>query len=166
MRKQSLLTCRCCTIIVICCCAFLLLNCKSSGPDEAMLKADMDNLKQTDTDWSSNANNIESFMTYVLDDAHMLPPNDPLTTGKEDIKAMFSSMMELPGFSLKWEPSVVEIASSGDLGYTIGAYKLSINDSTGMPMVDTGKYLTVWKKQANGSWKVTADMFNSDLPMH
>jgi len=32
------------------------------------------------------------------------------------------------------------------------------------PVVDNGKYLTVWKKQADGSWKVLFDMFNTDMP--
>lgn len=158
MKNLSLLT--------LCCCTILMLQCKQSEPDATMLKADEDNLRQTDLDWSNNANDTETFLAFVLDDAHMLPPNEPLTSGKGDIRTLYSSMQELPGFSIKWEPNIAEVASSGDMGYTIGAYKLSVNDSTGMPMVDTGKYLTVWKKQADGSWKVAADMFNSDLPAH
>jgi len=45
-----------------------------------------------------------------------------------------------------------------------GTYELSETDANGKPMVDKGKYLEIWKKQADGSWKCVADMFNTDLP--
>jgi ketosteroid isomerase-like protein len=38
------------------------------------------------------------------------------------------------------------------------------NDAAGKPMTDKGKYLEVWKKQADGTWKCVVDMFNTDLP--
>src|ERR1700686_3492224 len=41
---------------------------------------------------------------------------------------------------------------------------MSFNDASGRPVVDTGKYVTVWHKRADGSWKAVADIFNSDLP--
>jgi ketosteroid isomerase-like protein len=58
----------------------------------------------------------------------------------------------------------VEVARSGDLGYSQGTYDLTFNDPSGKPMTDRGKYLEVWKKQADGSWKCAVDTFNSDLP--
>jgi ketosteroid isomerase-like protein len=42
---------------------------------------------------------------------------------------------------------------------------LTTPDPAGKPVTDRGKYVTIWKKQADGSWKVIADIFNSDLPM-
>ena len=55
-------------------------------------------------------------------------------------------------------------ARSGDLGYTSGTTEDSIKDESGKTKSDKGKYLTVWKKQANSEWKVLYDMFSSDLP--
>jgi ketosteroid isomerase-like protein len=40
-----------------------------------------------------------------------------------------------------------------------------MNDPKGSPIMDRGKYVAVWKKQADGSWKVAAESFNSDLPV-
>ena len=152
--------------VTMCCCTLFLFHCKQSSPDPNMLKADKENLLKADMNWSDSAKEVDDFMAYVLDDANMLPPNEPMASGKEAIKTTFASMHDMSGFSVTWKPSMAEVANSGDLGYTIGTYKLSVNDSTGMPMADEGKYLTVWKKQADGSWKVAADMFNSNLPMH
>jgi ketosteroid isomerase-like protein len=40
-----------------------------------------------------------------------------------------------------------------------------MKDPDGKPMKDRGKFIEVWKKQADGKWKVVADMFNSDIPL-
>ena len=55
------------------------------------------------------------------------------------------------------------VASSGELGYTSGTYDFSIKDASGKTISDKGKYLTVWKKEADGAWKVLFDTYNSDL---
>jgi ketosteroid isomerase-like protein len=58
----------------------------------------------------------------------------------------------------------VEVARSGDLAYTRGAYQLSFKSPQGTQVTDQGKYLTVYRRQPDGSWKAVEDIFNSDLP--
>ena len=57
-----------------------------------------------------------------------------------------------------------KIEGSGNLAYVRGNFDLTfiINDSTQVP--DTGKYIEVWKKQEDGSWKIKVDIWNSDNP--
>ena len=88
-----------------------------------------------------------------------------MAVGKEAIRKMVADLFAMPGFAVKWQPTKVDVSRSGDFGYSLGTYEMSINDPKGTPMVDRGKYATVWKKQADGSWKVAVDMFNSDLPV-
>jgi len=76
-----------------------------------------------------------------------------------------SNFFGIPGFTIKWKATKADIARSGDMGYSIGSYDLSVNDAQGKPMTDHGKYTTIWKKQTDGSWKVAVDMFNTDMPM-
>jgi ketosteroid isomerase-like protein len=59
----------------------------------------------------------------------------------------------------------VEAPRSGDFAYDIGTYQLTMNDPQGKPNSDRGKYMVVWKKQADGKWKAVGDMFSSDLPL-
>jgi ketosteroid isomerase-like protein len=59
----------------------------------------------------------------------------------------------------------VEVAQSGDIGYTSGTYEFTMNDASGKPVNERGKYLEVWKKQADGKWKCVMDIWNSDLPV-
>jgi ketosteroid isomerase-like protein len=78
------------------------------------------------------------------------------------IKAVLTPMMQDPNFSLSFTTDKVEV--SGILAYTQGAVTAKSTGRDGKPLADTGKYLTVWKKQADGSWKAIEDIFNSDLP--
>jgi ketosteroid isomerase-like protein len=60
----------------------------------------------------------------------------------------------------------VKASKGGDMVYTIGTYTQTMtNPKTKKPMTDTGKYITIYTKQADGSWKAEADTFNSDLTM-
>lgn len=66
--------------------------------------------------------------------------------------------------SIRWEPQRVQVAESGELGFTSGIYMLTYNDANGQLVADRGKYLEVWKK-VDGKWKCVSDAFNSDLPL-
>ena len=93
-----------------------------------------------------------------------MAPNTPIATGAVAIRTLFSELFGLPGFSIKWTPVRASVSRSGDLGYTSGVYHFSFRDAKRKTIHDVGKYVTVWKKQSDGSWKVMLDIFNSDLP--
>ena len=57
-------------------------------------------------------------------------------------------------------PNSVGVALSGELGYTSGTTDLTFKDTSGKTLTKKGNYLTVWKKDADGSWKVLFDSFN------
>lgn len=59
-----------------------------------------------------------------------------------------------------WHPNKVGVALSGELGYTSGTTDLTFKDRSGETLTKKGNYLTVWKKDAVGSWKVLFDSFN------
>ena len=126
-----------------------------------------DELFQADVAFSKTAGveNKDAFFGTLLSDADLLAPHQPIAEGGEAAGAVFQGMFGLPGFGLTWQPTKAEVASSGDMGYTIGTYELKFDGPDGTPVVDNGKYMTVWKKQADGSWKVAVDMFNTSLPM-
>jgi ketosteroid isomerase-like protein len=59
----------------------------------------------------------------------------------------------------------VDVAKSGDLGYTQGSYKLTVTDPTTHKIInDHGSYVTTYRKQADGSWKAVADIATSEVP--
>ncbi len=127
--------------------------------------ADEAAVREADAQWSktAGANDLEGTVAYYVDDAALLPPNAPIASGKQAIRAVWASLLG-PGTSISWQASKVEVARSGDLAYIRGVYQLTMKDPQGNPMPDRGKFVEVWKKQADGKWKVVADIFNSDLP--
>jgi ketosteroid isomerase-like protein len=62
---------------------------------------------------------------------------------------------------LTWTPVHADMAASGDLGYTYGTYEFRSIGKAGKPSIEYGKYVSIWKKQKDGSWKVVMDMGNS-----
>jgi ketosteroid isomerase-like protein len=62
-------------------------------------------------------------------------------------------------FHLTWDPTFAAVSSSGDLGYTVGTRESSRRVGAEQ-VVDRGTYLTVWRRQEDGSWKVEADIGN------
>jgi uncharacterized protein (TIGR02246 family) len=144
-------------------CVLLLLGCNSSKNTQA---ADEAAVRQTDADWSKAAQTkkVDDWVAFYTDDAVVLPPNDKKTTGKENIDKAIGGLLAMPGLALSWEPQKVEVARSGDLAYTQGTYVLTTTDAKGQPVTDRGKTAEIWKKQADGRWKCTLDMWSSDLP--
>jgi ketosteroid isomerase-like protein/quercetin dioxygenase-like cupin family protein len=118
-----------------------------------------DALMAADRAWSQTTKDVDKFASYYAPDANMYAPNMPLVSGAAKIRETFAEMAKAPGFSLHWTASKAEVSASGDLGYTTGTYQMSMNGAT-----DKGKFVTTWKKQSDGSWKVVEDIINSDLP--
>ncbi len=130
------------------------------------VEAERATLRNADAEWSNvtGAKDVDGFVAAVAENGSILPPNTPILTGSEAIRQWTSELVANPGFAVSWQPTTVEVSTAGDLGYTVGTYELTLHDVQGNPVTDRGKYVTVWKKQPDGKWKVVADIFNSDLP--
>jgi len=99
----------------------------------------------------------DAFITFFAEDGVELEDGGGVTT-KE---AMRKQPPWPEGTLLTWTPVKADMAASEDLGYTYGDYVLKSKDKEGKAVVSYGKYVSVWKKQKDGSWKVTVDMGNS-----
>jgi ketosteroid isomerase-like protein len=60
-------------------------------------------------------------------------------------------------YQLTWTPTDAVMGSSGDMGYTWGHYEGHSKDANGNPVTTSGRYVTIWRKQPDGSWKVALD---------
>src|SRR5213082_1532366 len=123
-------------------------------------------LRDADDAWSKAAGSkdLDKTVSYYSSDAAVLPPNAPIATTKEEIKKIWQDMLASPGLVISWKATKVEVAKSGDLGFVSGTYEFSMNDASGKPVIDHGKYVEVWEKKADGKWKCGTDTWNSDLP--
>ena len=153
-------------LVVWCCCVVVLLmmwGCGTQTPPDTRA-ADEKTIRDLDAQWekAAAARDVDGTVSYYADDASLLAPNVAIASDKASIRASWAGLLG-PDNSLAWQANKAEVARSGDLAYIIGSYQLTMKDSQGKPAADRGKFVEVWKKQADGKWKVEADIFNSDL---
>ena len=105
----------------------------------------------------------------VYDQAFFTDDAIQLDDGKEMIDDGLFAILEdhrnlPPDLAVTWAPQGAGIAESGELGYTWGRWSNFSYDEDGT-MIDTyGKYVTIWKKQDDGTWKIAVDIWNSEDP--
>ena len=123
-------------------------------------------LRDLDAKWSAaaGAKDVDKTVSYYAESAVVMPPNASAATTKEAIRSAWKEMLTTPGAAIRWKATKVEVAKAGDLAYVSGTYEETTIDASGKSVKDHGKYVEVWKKQADGTWKVVADIWNSDLP--
>jgi len=103
--------------------------------------------------------------SFFAADGIAVPPSGPLPKGgPAEAEAGMTGLFSDPKASLRWQPEQAVLAKSGELGYTIGSYELHASGPGGSPVTRRGRYLTVWRRQADGTWKVLADIGNVAPP--
>lgn len=141
---------------------------KISSPFAESISHDaaVDALRAADAAWleAYRAKDATLAAAFYSPQGAMLAPNAPARKGKNILTKFIASSFTLPGYNIFWRCQKVEVARSGELGYTSGAYRMSYRNASGKKVSDRGKYLMVWKKQRTGEWKVLFDISNSDLP--
>ena len=130
---------------------------QSSGPEKfkaEILAADKAFCAASTKDGAKAA-----FLAGIAADGKLL--SDP-RAGADAVNAMFRQLP--PTATLTWEPSFVDVAASGDLGYTWGRYTLTIPSGVkgNPPYIKMGTYVTIWKRQPGGEWKFVMDGGNPD----
>lgn len=144
-------------------CSYLLLcscnNSKENTQDAA------ENLKQTSREWAqaAEAGDIEKTLSYWADDAVIISGGQPMIEGKAAIRNMVEESFKMPGFEISWEPQSATVSEDGKLGYLVEDSHMVMPDSTGQPVKHHFKSVTIWKKQADGTWKNVVDVM-SPLP--
>lgn len=102
-----------------------------------------------------------AFAKWFAPDAVLLSNGKAPVTGSPAIAS--SADWTPQQYHLTWITEGARISADGDMGFTWGTYTGQSKDRDGTPIVTTGRYMTVWKKQPDGSWKVELDASN-DAP--
>ncbi len=127
----------------------------------AAFSAREDVLLQADREFAqaAAARGAEGFISYFADEVTLLAKDGAPIVGKASASAVMRRAWALPQYSLTWAPLHAELAKSGELGYTYGTYERKFLQD-GKPFTETGKYVTMWKRQRDGKWKVILDLGN------
>ena len=114
-----------------------------------------------DFDKATAETGVEGWVSYFAEDGQMFPAGAEIVSGRQAIREAMAPAFKNPGFSLRWKPLGAEVSHAGDLGYTYGTYVAKGPGPQGQTVERHGKYVSIWKKQTYGSWKVVVDIGNA-----
>jgi ketosteroid isomerase-like protein len=143
--------------------AVLLVACGPSGP-QVDVEAERSAVLEADRAWSQTPPDVDAFVSNFTTDGAFLGGNAPAAEGIEAVRSSTREMFGAPGFALSWSASRADVSACGDLAYTVGTYEITSNDAAGNAQTRPGKYVTVWKKQADGTWRVVVDAPSENAP--
>ncbi len=146
----------------------LLAGCNTAPPAAPAvdLVAEQSKIRDIESSWvkEAAAKDLEKSAGHYTDDAILMMPGAPPAKGKDAIKAAWKGMLDDPNIKLNFSADRVEMSAGGDLATTRGSYTMTVtNPKTKKPVDDKGSYMTVYKKQADGGWKVIEDMTSSEV---
>lgn len=125
----------------------------------------------TEGDKAAIEGSLQNFLTAVVAgdwggavenyaaDAILMPPNKPVVVGRSEIQQFFEGFPPIKAMIAQ----NIEVFGCGRLAIIRGSYAMTIGQEGGESVTDTGKFLEVRQKQADGAWLIYRDMFNSDL---
>jgi uncharacterized protein (TIGR02246 family) len=166
----------CCVAVVL---ALLITACAPAGDDQTagmrdtaamgdanvareFSAADRAAIESASERWvaAARTGNWDEVASLYSDDAVLMPPNAETQQGRAAVRDNLASFPPLQSINF----DRVHIDGSGDLAYVHGRYTMTFTTPDGQTMEDRGKYIEIWERQQDGQWRITRDIFNSDLP--
>lgn len=140
--------------------ALLAVACAQPKPAEMpdTRAADEAAIRAADADFvkAAAAKDLDKCMSLYADDAVFLSSSSPALVGKDNIRPVIQRMLAAP-MQLTINVASVDVARSGDLAMDRGTVEAAVMDKKGKTTTQTSEYVLVWKKQADGAWKIVAD---------
>ena len=124
-----------------------------------------DAIKADEKKWNEQfkAQDLEGALGHYADDAYFVAPGVKPASGSTEIRQVYAKGMADPAFQISFASDKVDVAASGDLAYTRGHFTEKYTDpKTQKVMTDSGSFVTVYKKQSDGSWKAVEDFAAAD----
>ena len=157
MRKSPL-------ILVAVICLGFGLGCHTKQVPAGLSEADRTAIRQAVQEFVNNAKaqprNDKASAAFYEEDAIMVPPNHPDIRGRAAIEAFLASFPPFSDYRLE----TLEIDGQGDVAYERGTNSMTLTPPGGAPAEWRSKYLVIYRRQTDGSWKVSREIFTPDAP--
>jgi ketosteroid isomerase-like protein len=115
-------------------------------------------------DAATAARGEDGFAWFIADDMTTIRENEDVVHGKPGFVEGWKKIFSTPGMSVRWQPEMARISDDGTMGYTVGAYQVLRKQDGAESQVGSGKYVTIWRRQADGAWKAVFDSGVHDTP--
>ena len=146
-------------LIIFLACGFLLMHCQ---PKQATEVADKETISAVSAARARafNEGNAAGIAIHFTDSARLMPPGSPTLIGKDEVQKYYQSIFDQ--YITELESGYLEVEVSGDMAYGRGLAKVTLYDkSTGDTTYAESEYINILKRQSDGTWKTTHDIWNS-----
>lgn len=147
--------------------AILFCGCQQAPPaaPKPDLKAEAAKIKETDAEYmrAYQARDGMRYASFFAEDGSWYIAEHPKATGREAIQKLATALWKNETSS-SWTTTKLEVSEAADLAYQTGTWEATEKDPNGRSTKTIGKFVTVWEKQSDGSWKVQEDCSNPDGP--
>ena len=109
-----------------------------------------------------NRGDVAAIVALHTEDVLYLPPNASAVNGRQGVESAEKEQLDAGWKNLSF--SSVQIGSDGDLAYHVGTFSIDAPTDEGLT-TEKGKFVDIYKRQADGSWKIHVSIFNSDTPL-
>lgn len=135
----------------------LLISCNADTETDKKLITEMSKARAK----AFNEGNSDAIAVHFTEDALLMAPGKPAAKGKTAVAAYYQSIFD--DYATQLESHYEEVEVSGNLAYGRGFAKVTLFPKKGgAPLVSTAKYLNILKKQDDGAWKTTHDIWNGN----
>jgi ketosteroid isomerase-like protein len=120
----------------------------------------------TDSEFSNMSfkkGSLKAFYYFISDEGICFSDERSPPAGKETLRELLDKRKDEKGSNnaqLSWKPLFASVSSAGDLGYTLGKHTSILFKTPDKKAIRTGYYLTIWKKQPDGTWRFVFDIGN------
>ena len=130
------------------------------GADTIGVAAAREAVMQADRDFAEafRSRRIEGWVSWFDTAGVQVEPGGTLPRGHDEIREHMTKTFGDTAMVLTWRPTMAQVSTDGSLAYTIGEYDFYVRGRDSARTASSGQYLTVWRRQADSSWKVLADI--------
>lgn len=134
----------------------------SAAPDKAQLKRELAAMEDAFCAMAKDQGLLAAFEHFAAPDVSFLDTDPRKWRGPEAVRQRMGP--DQPGVSVTWSASFTDVSDDGTLGYNYGRYQWRAPGADSKTVVHTGWFLTIWKRQPDGTWRYVMDNGTPDRP--
>lgn len=148
--KNAIISLKTCLLSIFL--VFTITGCKENSEPVPKASATMEELGQMNRDFAAAliAGDAEAAANLYDENASLLPPNEPIVTGRSNIQAYWQAGIDAGIIGA--EVKTIDAKSDGNLAYEIGTFELKFKGENDSIIIDTGKYTEILERNAEGKW--------------
>ncbi|HET7534808.1 MAG TPA: DUF4440 domain-containing protein [Candidatus Didemnitutus sp.] len=140
----------------------LPLAAATAAPDKEQLKKEVAAMEDAFCGMAKEKGLLAAFQHFAAPDVAFLDTDPRQFRGPAAVQQRIGP--DRPGVSLTWSAYYTDVSDDGTLGYNYGRYEYKATGADGKEVVRGGWFLTIWKRQPDGSWRYVMDNGTPDKP--